>query len=61
MLFLSLFVNVESSIPEAQEAFKTLPGTRGSALPEYEPMASHGDPVGIQNYFFYKIQRIGNQ
>ena len=36
-------------IPEAREAFKNDPEARGSVFPEYEPVASHGDPKSAQN------------
>ena len=37
------------SVPEAREAFKNDPEARGSVFPEYEPVASHGDPKSARN------------
>ncbi len=34
---------------EVREVFKKLPGGRGFALTEYEPVRSHGDPVHAPN------------
>ena len=36
-------------VPEAREVFKNLPGARGFVVIEYEPVASHGDPIRAQN------------
>ena len=35
----------------APEGFRRLPGARGVIFPEYEPVASHGDPFHARNYF----------
>ncbi len=32
-------------VPEVREVSKNLPDTRGVVFPEYEPVASHGDPI----------------
>ena len=37
-------------IPEVREVSRNLPGARGFALIEYEPMATHDDPIQPQNY-----------
>ena len=37
-------------IPEVREASRNLPGARGFALIEYEPVATHDDPIQAQNY-----------
>ena len=42
-----LFFN---GVPEAREVFRNLPEARGSIFRKYEPMASHGDPIQVQNY-----------
>ena len=37
-------------IPEAREVSRNLPGARGFAVLEYEPVATHHDPIHPQNY-----------
>ena len=39
-------------IPEVREASRNLPGAHGFALIEYEPMATHGDPIQTRSYQF---------
>ena len=41
---------VSHAIPEPQKVLKNLAEARGSVLPKYEPVASHGDPVRVQTY-----------
>ena len=41
---------VKYGILEVREVSRNLPGARGSALAEYEPVASHGDPIQPKNY-----------
>ena len=33
----------------ALEASRKLPEARGFVFPKYEPVASHGDPINVQN------------
>ena len=42
-------------VPEAREVSKNLPDTRGVIFPEYEPVASHHDPIQPQNHEFLHI------
>ena len=37
-------------VPEVREASRNLPGARGFVLIEYEPVATHGDPIQTRNY-----------
>ena len=39
-------------VPEVREVSRKLPGARGFVVIEYEPVASHGDPIQAR---FYKI------
>ena len=41
------------AIPEAREVSKNLPGARGFVVVQYEPVASHGDPVHPPNDVFF--------
>ncbi len=41
----------------AREVFKNLPGGRSFVLTEYEPVASHGDPVH-DNFYRFRIQML---
>ena len=45
-------------IPRAREAFKNLPGASGFVFPEYEPVASHGDPERAQKYGLMALQKV---
>ena len=36
-------------VPEVREVSRKLPGARGFVVIEYEPVASHGDPIPAQN------------
>ena len=42
----------ENGPRRAREGYKKLPGGRGFVLPEYGPVASHGDPIHGQFYEF---------
>ena len=37
-------------VPDVREASRNLPGAGGFALIEYEPVATHDDPIQAQNY-----------
>ena len=39
-------------VPEVREVSRNLPGARGFVVIEYEPVASHGDPIQAR---FYQI------
>ena len=43
---------VKYGLPEVREVSRKLPGARGFAVIEYGPVASHGDPIQLQNYGF---------
>ena len=51
-MFFGLLANLRffPVVPEAREVFKNLPDTRGVVFPEYEPVASHHDPIQVRNY-----------
>ena len=40
------------NIREAPEVSKNLPGSHGFVVIQYEPVASHGDPIHPPNYEF---------
>ena len=44
-------------VPEVWEASRNLPGARGSVVLQYEPVATHGDPIQVQNYQNCDISR----
>ena len=46
---------IKFGLPEVREVSRNLPGARGSAVIEYEPVASHGDPIQPQNYRFFEF------
>ena len=46
---------VKYGLPEVREVSRKLPGARGSAVSEYGPVASHGDPIQPQNYRFVEF------
>ena len=39
-------------VPEVREASRNLPGARGFVVLQYEPVATHGDPIQVRNYKF---------
>ena len=43
---------IKNGILEAWEVFKNLAGAGGFVVLEYQPVASHGDPIHAQNYTF---------
>ena len=45
-------------VPEAPEAFKNDPEARGFIFPEYEPVASHGDPFRAQKHRYGHVQNV---
>ncbi len=51
---MTFLIFVKYGLPEVREVSK-LPGARGSAVSEYEPVASHGDPIQPQNYTFVEF------
>ena len=41
---------INTGVPEVREASRNLPGACGFAPIEYEPMATHDDPIQAANY-----------
>ena len=46
---------MKNGIPEVREVSRNLPGARGFVVIEYEPVASHGDPIQARFYNFLTL------
>ena len=46
---MAVIYDVFYGVPEAWEVSRNLPGARGFVVIEYQPVASHGDPIRGQN------------
>ena len=49
---------VKYGLPEVREVSRKLPGARGFAVSEYGPVASHGDPIQPQKYYFLEFANL---